>query len=173
MRPKIAISALLAVLVSWMPLAAGAATLSGTMPEPGIVWVSDGSKPPAGPEVLMRNTHKSFAPDLVVVTPGTNVRFPNDDNFFHSIYTDSKPDPFDLGFYDTGPGKVVPFATAGVNDIRCHIHGSMHGTVIVVDGPFVQTTMPNEKYSLNVRAGEHTLHVWTLENGEKTSSVRV
>lgn len=163
-----------AALVAMFGGSARAATYSGTLAEPGVVWISDGAKLPAMSEALMRNTHKSFVPDLLVIAPGTNVRFPNDDNFFHSIYSDSKPDPFDLGFYDSGPGKVVPFPNPGVNDIRCHIHGSMHATIVVVDGPWAQTTAPSEKYSLpNVRPGKHRLHVWTFESGEKTSSVRV
>jgi plastocyanin len=166
-----------AAVVAWLALAAVpafAADVSGTLPDPGIVWVSDGSHPAAMPEATMRNTHKSFQPDLLVITPGTNVRFPNDDDFFHSIYSDSTPDPFDIGFYDNGPGKLVPFARPGVNAIRCHIHGSMHGTIIVVDGPWAQTSTPNEKYVLHdVRPGEHVLHIWTLEGGEKTSKIKV
>jgi plastocyanin len=151
-----------------------AGTYAGTLPQPGVVWISDGSKPTPMPEASMHNTHKSFVPDLIVITAGTNVRFPNDDGFYHSIYSESQADPFDIGFYDTGPGKVVAFPNAGVDDVRCHIHGSMHGVIVVVDGPYAQTTVPNAAYALTgVRPGMHVLHVWTPDGGEKTTPVRI
>jgi len=153
---------------------ASAANYSGVLAQPGVVWISDGSKPAPLPEVEMRNTHKSFVPEMIVITAGTNVRFPNDDGFYHSIYSESAANPFDIGFYDTGPGKIVAFPNPGVDDVRCHIHGSMHGVIVVVDGPYTQTLTPNATYVLtNVRPGEHVLHVWTPLTGEKTSTVRI
>ncbi|GAC1406825.1 MAG: hypothetical protein NVSMB64_12920 [Candidatus Velthaea sp.] len=163
-----------ALLFAALGSAAGAADYTGTMSEPGVVWISDGSRPAAAPESQMKNTHKTFVPDLLVIPAGSSVRFPNEDSFFHSIYSESAPSAFDIGFYDTGPGKVVPFTSAGVVDIRCHIHGSMRATVIVVDGPALTIEKAGERYTLtNVRRGTHTLHVWTLTEGEKTSTVRV
>ena len=150
---------------------AGAATFSGTLAQPGVVWISDGSQPAALPEAEMRNIHKAFVPSLLVVTAGTSVRFPNDDTFFHSIYSAGPPDPFDIGFYDNGAGKSVGFNAAGIVTVRCHVHGSMHATIVVVDGPWAQTQQPNQPYVLkDIRTGKHTLHVWSSD-GEKTSVV--
>ncbi len=152
---------------------AAAATYTGTLAQPGIAWISDGSKPPTLPEAEMRNAHKAFVPDLLVITAGTAVRFPNDDNFFHSIYSEGAPDPFDIGFYDTGPGKSVTFANPGVVLVRCHVHGTMHATIIVVDGPWAQTHEAGERFTLaGVRPGTHVLHLWTAD-GEKTSQVKL
>jgi plastocyanin len=157
-----------------VPVAAAAASYSGTLAQPGVAWISDGSKPAAQPDVEMRNTHKAFVPDVLVITAGTSVRFPNDDPFFHSIYSESGPDQFDIGFYDNGPGKLVPFGKPGVDLVRCHIHGTMHGTIVIVDGPSAQTHAPGARYTLNdVRAGTHTLHIWMPDTGETTSSVRL
>ncbi len=153
---------------------AAASEYRGTLPQPGVVWLSDDSKPAPLAESTMRNDHKSFDPDLLVITAGSSVRFPNDDPFFHSIYSESGPDPFDIGFYDTGPGKVVEFPAPGVVRVRCHVHGSMHATIIVVDGPWAQTHAPGDAYVLaNVRPGSHVLHTWTLNDGEKTLRVRI
>ncbi len=122
----------------------------------------------------MRNEHKSFVPDLIVITAGSSIRFPNDDAFYHSIYSAGGPDPFDIGFYDTGPGKTVTFAKPGVVAVRCHVHGIMHGTIVVVDGPWAQTRAADEKFTLtDVRPGTHVLHEWTPDGGEKTSTVTV
>jgi plastocyanin len=161
------------VLIAAVALPADAATLHGTFATPSVVWVSDGSKPaPQTAEYMMSNTHKTFEPAVLVVTAGSSVRFPNEDPFFHSIYSNSDADPFDIGFYDTGPGKLVTFANPGVVKVRCHIHGSMHGTIVVVDGPYAETDRDDEKYDLeNVLPGRHVVHVWTPEGGEKTSTV--
>jgi hypothetical protein len=150
------------------------ATYRGTLATPGVVWISDGSAAPdpPPPEQTMSNVMKTFNPPIVVVRAGGSVRFPNEDPFFHSIYSQSAADPFDIGFYETGPGKLVPFPNAGIIAVRCHIHGSMHGTIIVVDGPFAKTTENNEAYEItNVLPGRHVLHVWTPEGGEVLSRV--
>jgi plastocyanin len=152
---------------------AAAATYRGTLASPSVAWISDGSHPAGvAAEFAMTNEDKSFQPNLLVIPAGSNVRFPNEDPFFHSIYSDSAPDPFDIGFYDTGPGKVVSFPTPGVVAVRCHIHGSMHATIVVVDGPYAVTDRPGEAYEItNVRPGRHVLHVWTPADGEKTVEI--
>jgi plastocyanin len=164
-----------ACTLAWLSLAgvAAAATYRGTLASPGVAWISDGSRPAAvSAEFAMTNKNKSFQPNLLVIPAGSNVRFPNEDPFFHSIYSDSAPDPFDIGFYDTGPGKLVSFANPGVVAVRCHIHGSMHGTIVVVDGPYAVTDKPGEAYEIeNVRPGRHVLHTWTPDDGEKKTEI--
>ncbi len=165
---------LVAAFVGGLSVPCRAASYSGTLAQSGVVWISDGSQPAALPESSIHNTHKAFVPELLVITAGSAVRFPNDDQFFHSIYSEGGPDPFDIGFYDSGPGKLVLFARPGVVSLRCHIHGTMHATVVVVDGPWAQTQSPNEKYTLTgVRPGNHVLHIWSLEAGERTSEVSI
>jgi plastocyanin len=161
-------------LLAALALPCPAATYSANLAQPGVVWISDDSKPAALPESEMRNKEKSFVPDLLVITAGSSVRFPNDDPFFHSIYSEGGPDAFDIGFYDSGPGKVVAFPKPGVNLVRCHIHGTMHATIVVVDGPFAQTRDAGEKYTLTgVRPGSHILHSWSLAGGETTTPVKL
>ncbi len=154
--------------------AASAATYSGTLATAGVAWISDESKPAPSSDIPeMRNTMKTFVPDVLVITAGSTVRFPNDDPFFHSIYSDNGPDDFDIGFYDNGPGKTVSFPKPGVVNVRCHIHGRMHATIIVVDGPWAQTHGPSETFTLpNVRPGSHVVHTWTPESGERTTTVK-
>ncbi len=82
----------------------------------------------------MRNKDKAFVPDVLVVPVGSSVRFPNEDPFFHSIYATGSPDDFDIGFYGTGPGKVVRFMHPGTVSVHCHIHVFMHGIIVVADG---------------------------------------
>src|SRR5579864_2764333 len=87
-------------------LFANAATVTGTTIEPSIVWVSDGSTAP-DVESQVHNQNRQFVPSLIVIRAGDSVRFPNDDPFFHSIYSASPNDSFDIGYYGYGPGKLV------------------------------------------------------------------
>jgi plastocyanin len=138
-----------------------AATYTGVAGAPGVVWITGGAPGPRA-DASIRQTQKAFVPALLVISPGTTVRFPNDDRFYHSVYSDAPSNPFDLGLYNNGPGKSVVFENAGVVDIRCHVHGTMHAIVVVADGPFAITTHPNERYRIDgVPPGPHALHVWT------------
>jgi plastocyanin len=158
---------------AWLVLAApaSAATYSAVAKVPAVVWVTD-VPPSPPPDVAIRQTMKAFVPELAIVPVGTAVTFPNDDPFYHSVYSDSPGNAFDIGLYDTGPGKSVRFSVPGVVDIHCHVHGRMHATLIVVDGPYAQTTMPNEPFHIDgISAGRHTVHVWTGGSDVVTTTV--
>jgi plastocyanin len=153
---------------------AQAATVEGRLDDPGVVWISDGSAPAPSDQPAMHQLNHAFLPALMVVTAGSNVLFPNDDAYLHSVYSVSGPDPFDIGFYTKGPGKLVSFPRAGAVIVGCHIHPSMHATIIIVNGPWAQTSAGGESFRLeNVRPGAHALHVWTPEGGERTSPIRI
>jgi plastocyanin len=148
-------------------------SLAGTLATPGVVWISDGSNPAPSTHVEITQHDRTFIPALTVVTAGSDVTFRNDDDVDHSVYSVSPADPFDLGIYEPGPGKDVRFAVSGVIEIRCHIHRHMHATLLVVDGPVVQLDAPGPWTLRGVRPGHHVLHVWTADDGERTSAVDV
>ncbi len=149
---------------------APAATIEGRLLEPGVVWVTDDVA--VRPVVAeMRNTGKTFVPSLLAVPVGSTVRFPNDDPFFHSIFSASDADAFDIGFYPAGPGKEQTFDRAGVLDVRCHIHALMRANIVVVDGPYA---IADVMFSVgNVGSGERSVHVWGPQRGLRTTTVRL
>ena len=171
-RRKAALITTLALAL--VPIGASAATFSDVLAVPGVAWISDVA--PAIPQERppMRQTMKAFVPELLVVPVGTSVVFPNDDPFYHSVYSTSRANAFDFGLYDNGPGKAVTFAKPGVVEIRCHVHGSMHATILVVDGPFAKTTAPEQRFTIDgVRPGRHALHVWSADRGENVRTIVV
>lgn len=142
---------------------AHAAEVRGTLAQPAVVWINDGSTAPT--RIFdMHNRDRQFVPGLLVVRAGQSVRFPNDDSFYHSIYSVSPSNPFDIGYYGTGPGKVIAFDKAGLVEVRCHIHFAMHGVIIVTEGP--STDGPVKSFDLtDVAPGTHSLFV-RAENGD-------
>jgi plastocyanin len=150
-----------------------AATYTVTESVPAVVWVSDVAPDPAS-GIEIRQTMKAFAPSFVIVPIGTTILFPNDDAFYHSVYSESPGNAFDLGLYDTGPGKSVRFFSAGVVDIRCHVHGTMHATVIIVDGPYARTTTPNARVRIDgITPGRHVVHTWTGGPSDTATTVAI
>ncbi|HEV7178249.1 MAG TPA: hypothetical protein VGN11_00145, partial [Candidatus Baltobacteraceae bacterium] len=161
----------LGAVAALLPALARPATVHGAT-DATVVWVSVPGAAPAAGEMAMRNRDRTFVPPFLVVPVGGSVRFPNDDPFYHSIYSDSSADPFDIGYYGTGPGKSVTFSKPGIIDVHCHIHAYMYATIIVADGPYAQADKGS--YTLaNVPAGKHILHAWDADRGERTIAIDV
>jgi plastocyanin len=163
---------LLALVMAFGTTAHGsAATVDGALSQPSIVWISDGSVVP-DTELQVHNENRQFIPETTVIRAGTSVRFPNDDPFFHSIYSNSPADPFDIGYYGFGPGKVVTFARAGIIELHCHIHARMHGTIVVTDGPGPAGFVT--KFSIGgLLPGSHQLNYWNERSGLKSETIIV
>jgi plastocyanin len=164
-------SAIALIALFALPIPSLAATIHGTT-DASVVWVSAPDALPKPGVFDVHNQDREFLPPLTVIPQGSSVRFPNDDPFLHSIYSASPADPFDIGFYANGPGKTVDFPKAGIIDLHCHIHASMHGTIVVTDGPYALAA--NGAYSVsNVPAGKHVLHAWDETHGERTMNITV
>lgn len=144
--------------------------LSGSAKRTIVVWVSGPALAPPATTADMHNVGRRFSPDLVVVPIGSSVRFPNDDPFYHSIYATDPGNAFDIGFYDTGPGKLVAFHHAGVVHVHCHIHVYMHGIIVVVDGPVARVSAGRYQFA-NLPAGRYAVHAVLNDGTERTSEI--
>jgi len=170
-RRSVAIASLALFALLARHVHASAAVISGTTSST-VLWISVPSAASAAGNYTMVNHDKTFLPSLLVVPVGSTVRFPNEDPFYHSIYSDSPLDPFDIGYYDTGPGKVVRFAKAAIVNVHCHIHVYMHATIVVVDGPFARAD--DGRYRLQgIPSGTYVLHAWDALHGERTQKIRI
>jgi plastocyanin len=118
--------------------------------------------PPTGrdkpPRLVQRN--KTFEPHVLVVPVGTLVVFPNEDPFFHNIFSLYDGRRFDLGLYESGTSRSVRFDRPGVSFLFCNIHAEMSAVVIALDtnyfalsdrsGHVVVPEVPEGSYRLNV-----------------------
>ena len=75
--------------------------------------------------------NKTFNPDLLAVTVGDSVSFPNKDTNLHNVFS---PNPkFDLGSLKKGEsGDPKQFKKPGVVDVYCNIHPQMAATILVL-----------------------------------------
>lgn len=124
------------------------------------VWLEGGGAAPAPITATMQQRNRRFEPDLLIVPTGSKVAFPNLDPIFHNIFSLSRIQSFDLGYYSEGKSRDVVFPRPGIVQVYCHVHPEMYGVVVVTssqwkavpaaDGAFSWADIPPGKYRLNV-----------------------
>lgn len=121
--------------------------------------VSYASQPPKSARLVQRN--KAFAPHFLIVPVGTTVEFPNQDPFFHNIFSLYDGRRFDLGLYEAGTTRTIRFDRPGVSYLFCNIHAEMSAVVLSVDTRYFATSDRNGKVIIrNVPDGRYQLNVW-------------
>jgi plastocyanin len=106
----------------------------GILPGPVLVYLvgfeepaTKGAKP-----AQIEQRGKRFVPDLLGVTAGQSVTFPNADTILHNVFSPTPSRRFDLGSYRKGESRTRAFPTAGVVDVFCNIHPEMSATIMVL-----------------------------------------
>ena len=102
-------------------------------------------KEPGSHRFQLVQKNKRFTPHLLVVPVGAIVEFPNEDPFFHNVFSLFEGQRFDLGLYEAGATRTITFNKPGVSYIFCNIHPEMSAVVVAVDTPY---------YSVSDRAGQ-------------------
>lgn len=117
------------------------------------------SKSSNPPQLLQRN--KTFEPHVLIVRLGTMVEFPNQDPFFHNIFSLYDGRRFDLGLYESGTKRSVKFDRPGVSFLFCNIHAEMSAVVVAVDTPYFALSDREGNVTIrNVPDGRYQMHVW-------------
>lgn len=133
-----------------------------------VVWLSplqaDGHPASTGHPGPFRLVQKDkiFTPHLLVVPTGSSVDFPNEDPFFHNVFSLFNGKRFDLGLYESGTTRAVRFDRAGVSYIFCNIHPEMGAIVLSLSTPYYGVSMADGAVAIhNVPPGSYRLHVWS------------
>jgi plastocyanin len=114
------------------------------------------------PRLVQRN--KSFEPHVLVVPVGTSVEFPNQDPFFHNVFSLFEGKRFDLGLYEAGSTRNVVFDKPGISYIFCNIHSEMSAVVIAVSTPYYGISDRRGRVAIpHVPTGRYTLRIWYEE----------
>jgi plastocyanin len=132
-----------------------------------VVWLTplQPDKRPAatghpGPFRLVQK-NKMFTPHLLVVPTGSSVEFPNQDPFFHNVFSLFNGKRFDLGLYESGTSRAVRFDREGVSYIFCNIHPEMGAVVLALSTPYWAVSNASGEVEIpQVPPGDYRLHVW-------------
>ena len=131
-----------------------------------VVWltpVSSNEPLPARPAQRYRLTQKNkqFEPHLLVLPVGSAVDFPNQDPFFHNVFSLYKGKRFDLGLYEAGESRSVHFDKPGISFIFCNIHPEMSAVVMAMSTPLYDISNAAGEVAIqNVPPGRYRAEVW-------------
>lgn len=111
------------------------------------------------PQLIQSN--KSFHPSLLVIPAGGKVEFPNQDPFFHNVFSLFDGKRFDLGLYESGTTRFVQFDKPGISFIFCNIHAQMSAVVIAVNTPYYAISDGRGDITIpDVVPGRYQMHVF-------------
>jgi plastocyanin len=130
-----------------------------------VVWLTpvgaqvDPPKQTEIPKLVQKD--KAFHPSLLVIPVGGKVEFPNQDPFFHNVFSLFEGKRFDLGLYESGTTQSVRFDKPGISFIFCNIHAQMSAVVIAVNTPYYAISNARGDLSLpNVPPGRYQVQVF-------------
>jgi plastocyanin len=113
------------------------------------------------PEAMIIQKNKMFDPHVTVVRVGSSIAFPNEDPFFHNVFSLYNGKRFDLGLYEAGTTRTLRFDRLGVSYLFCNIHENMSAIVIAVDTPYYGVSDRSGQVEItDVPDGRYTLHVF-------------
>jgi plastocyanin len=116
----------------------------------------------------------NFEPHVLPVAVGTTVRWPNEDDIFHNVFSMSEAKQFDLGYYKKERVPEIVFDQAGVVDVFCAIHTKMHCVILVVPSRFFAKADERGRFTIgNVPAGTYKVTAWHERFPKKTLEVVV
>ena len=137
-----------------------------------IVYVVGFAEPHvAAPKLKVEQKGRKFVPDLVAITVGEKVAFPNGDPFLHNVFSQSASRRFDLGSFKKGETKQKEFPSPGVIDVYCNIHPEMAATILVLPNRRHTRTSPDGTFVLEgVPKGTWTVFAYTRRAAKPVSS---
>jgi plastocyanin len=129
-----------------------------------VIWLTDPRAKgtvSAGPASRLLQKGKKFAPHVIAVTVGTAIEFPNQDPFFHDVFSIYHGKPFDLGLYESGATRKVRFSEPGVSYIFCNIHPEMSAVVLALSTPHFAITAGDGTFRIGqIPPGKYKLEAW-------------
>ena len=136
-----------------------------------IVYVVGFSEPPSDKVTTVAQKGRKFVPDLVAVTVGEKIAFPNYDAFLHNVFSLSGTRKFDLGSFTRGESKERVFPESGVVDVYCNIHPEMAATILVLPNRRHVNATADGKFRIDgVPPGDWTVFAYTRRATKPTSA---
>jgi plastocyanin len=124
------------------------------------------------PKIVQRDA--SFVPHVLPIAVGTGVRWPNEDDIYHNVFSMSDTKEFNLGLYGKEKVPVIVFDKVGRVDVFCGIHTQMHCIILVLPCPFFALADSHGHYVIrNVPAGTYRLKAWQERMPGQTREITV
>jgi len=113
------------------------------------------------PPHLMSHMNRLFSPAVLPTRRGEALDFFNDTDIFHSVFSLSSANKFDLGIYVAGTSKIISFPSTGLVKIYCNIRLEMVSAILVLNNDLFAKTDDDGNIEIrNVPEEEFTIRVW-------------
>lgn len=110
---------------------------------------------------VMVQEGQEFVPSVLPVRLGSEVFFPNRDNFRHMIYSFSQAKRFEVQLYGGEDEISVKFDKEGAVVLGCNIHDNMIGYIYVVETDnFAKSGISGTVELTNLKPGTYEATVW-------------
>ncbi|MEO8704657.1 MAG: hypothetical protein ABI867_31670 [Kofleriaceae bacterium] len=127
--------------------------------------VSGKWKPRTPKRVVVEQRGREFLPNLVAISVGSTITFPNFDNVFHNVFSTSQPAAFDLGLYKAGEAREFTFPKEGIIRLGCNLHANMSAYIAVVAAPAYVVTDDQGGFAFKRLApGKYKLKAWSVKS---------
>jgi plastocyanin len=140
-----------------------------------VVFLKDAPGRPVTPtRAEIRQRDETFLPRVVAVPVGSEVTFPNDDPFYHNVFSLSRAKTFNLGRYPRGQTRTIRFDRPGIVRVFCDIHSHMTATVMVFNHPWFAVPDADGHFELpEVPPGDRQITAWHERLGDTTLPIHV
>jgi plastocyanin len=122
-------------------------------------------KPRTPKKIVIEQRNREFLPNLVAVSVGSTVSFPNFDGVFHNVFSTSPLGAFDLGLYKAGEAREFTFTKEGIVRLGCNLHANMSAFIAVVAAPAYVVTDEKGAYTFKrIVPGKYKLRAWSMKS---------
>jgi plastocyanin len=122
-------------------------------------------KPRTPKRVVVEQRGREFLPNLVAVSVGSTISFPNFDTVFHNVFSTSALGAFDLGLYKAGEAREYTFTKPGIIRLGCNLHANMSAYIAVVEAPAYVVTDAKGAFTFRrVAPGKYKLRAWSMRS---------
>lgn len=142
------------------------APLAGVVvwPIPQTPATSQGATEANAAQISIDQRDKRFEPYVSIVTPGTEVFFPNSDDTRHHVYSFSNGNAFERKLYRTNEAEPVKLEAPGIVALGCNIHDNMQAYVVVSNDAMLQSDVNGQ---VALPQNTQTLRVWHPSLGDE------
>ena len=113
------------------------------------------------PTAVTTQKNALFDPHVLAIAVGTTVKWPNEDEIYHNVFSMSDAKTFELGLYHQERVPSVTFDKPGRVDVFCAIHSQMHCIILVLPNPFFAKADASRHFVIkDVPPGTYKLRAW-------------
>jgi plastocyanin len=136
-----------------------------TTPAPAVVYlVSDGSRdePGRNRQVIVRRLRQRFDPPFVAVVQGDHIRFANEEDVHHRLFTVTAAGRIDAALAPRSTAPPVRADLPGLLRFYCGLHPDESYAVFVAPSRYYAVADDRGAYAIRrVPAGAWQLHLWS------------